>query len=228
MLRILFLAMILKKKTLWILLVALAIAIGLYPIIYFILDKEFGLSGFKSTQLLADPFWNSAFYMHIFLGGLALLIGWAQFGTNFRNKNKGLHKQIGKVYVLSVLSSAVAGIYIAFSATGGLLAALGFICLGLVWLITTLMALISIKKSRVDVYQKLMAYSYAACFAAVTSRIWLSLLVPVFGNFTIVYIIVAWFCWVPNLVVAKLVIKRTITSTNHANEPVMRQWQSTE
>jgi uncharacterized membrane protein len=220
--------MVLKKKVLWILLVTLAIVIGLYPTIYFILDKEFGLLGFKSGGLLTDPFWNSAFYMHIFLGGLALLIGWAQFGSNFRTKNRDLHWQIGKVYILSVLSSAVAGIYISFSATGGLLAALGFICLGLVWLVTTLMAFINIKKSRIDVYQKLMAYSYAACFAAVTSRIWLILLVPIFGNFTIVYIIVAWFCWVPNLVVAKLIIKWTMASKNHANERVMRQLQPIE
>ena len=220
--------MVLKKKALWVLLVTLAIAIGVYPIIYFILDKEFGLSGFKSTQLLVNPFWNSAFYMHIFLGGLALLIGWAQFGTNFRNKNKGLHKQIGKVYVLSVLLSSVAGIYIAFSATGGLLAALGFICLGVVWFATTLMALVSIKNRRVEIHQKLMVYSYSACFAAVTLRVWLPLLVLIFGDFTIAYTVVAWLCWVPNILVANLIIKKTMASTNHTNEPMMHQLQATE
>lgn len=218
--------MVLKKKALWILLVTLAIVIGIYPIIYFILDKEFALSGFKSTQLLVDPFWNSAFYMHIFLGGLALLIGWAQFGANFRNKNKGLHKQIGKVYVLSVLLSAVTGIYIAFSATGGLLAALGFICLGVVWFATTLMAFITIKNGRVEIHQKLMVYSYAVCFAAVTLRIWLPLLVLIFDNFSIAYMVVAWLCWVPNIVVANLIIKRTITSTNHSKDVVAHQLQA--
>ena len=218
--------MVLKKKALWILLVTLAIVIGIYPIIYFILDKEFALSGFKSTQLLVDPFWNSAFYMHIFLGGLALLIGWAQFGANFRNKNKGLHKQIGKVYVLSVLLSAVTGIYIAFSATGGLLAALGFICLGVVWFATTLMAFITIKNGRVEIHQKLMVYSYSVCFAAVTLRIWLPLLVLIFDNFSIAYMVVAWLCWVPNIVVANLIIKRTITSTNHSKDVVAHQLQA--
>lgn len=203
-----------KKKALWILLVALAIVIGFYPMVYLVLDKQFGLLGFKSTSLLANPFWNSAFYIHIFLGGLALLIGWAQFGAKFRNKNRGLHKQIGKVYVLSVLLSSVAGIYIAFSATGGFLAALGFICLGVIWFATTLMAFISIKNRQVQIHQKLMIYSYAACFAAVTLRIWLPLLVILVGDFIIAYTVVAWLCWIPNLVAANLIVKRSVVKVN--------------
>lgn len=52
----------------------LCIAIGLYPIIYFVIDRRFGLLGSKTSDLLADIFWNIGFYGHIILGGLALLI----------------------------------------------------------------------------------------------------------------------------------------------------------
>jgi len=66
------------------------------------------------------------------------------------------------------------------------------------------MAYINIRNKRVEQHQKMMIYSYAACFAAVTLRIWLPLLVMGIGNFTIAYTIVAWLCWVPNLFVAYL------------------------
>ena len=47
-----------------------------------------------------------------------------------------------------------------------------------------------------------MVYSYAACFAAVTLRIWMPLLVLAFGEFLPAYRVVAWLCWVPNLAFA--------------------------
>ena len=196
------------KKVTWILFVTLSIAIGLYPALYFLIDKKFGLLGTKTDELLANTFWNIAFYIHIILGGLALLIGWTQFSTKIRNKNITLHRKIGKTYVLSVLASAIGGIYMGFFATGGPMASTGFICLGIVWFYTTLMAFISIKNKQVYRHKKLMIYSYATCFAAVTLRLWLPLLSLVLNDFTTAYIIVAWLCWVPNLLVANLITRQ--------------------
>lgn len=192
------------KKILRVLLIVCSVIIGLYPAIYFLIDRKFGLLRSKSATLLANTFWNAGFYTHIIPGGLALLIGWTQFSSKFRNKNLALHMTIGKIYVIAVLLSAVAGIGIGFFATGGFLSSLGFICLGVIWFYTTLMAYINIRNKRVEQHQKMMIYSYAACFAAVTLRIWLPLLVMGIGNFTIAYTIVAWLCWVPNLFVAYL------------------------
>jgi len=97
----------------------LCIAVGLYPIIYFIIDRRFGLLGSKTNELLSDTLWNIGFYGHITLGGLALLIGWLQFNKKLRLKNLKLHKRIGKVYVASAITSGLCGLYIAFYATGG-------------------------------------------------------------------------------------------------------------
>ncbi len=198
------------KSTLRILLALSAILIGLYPAIYFIIDRNFGLLNSKPKELLSSIFWNVGFYTHIIAGGLALLIGWMQFNTRLRNKNLQLHRQVGKVYVVAVLLSAPAGFYIAFFATGGLVASTGFICLAVIWFYTTYRAYASIKNKQVVQHQKMMIYSYAACFAAVTLRIWLPLLSAMLGNFTKAYLIVAWLSWVPNLIVANRIIKRTI------------------
>ena len=195
------------RKGRWILFAALAISIGLYPILYFILDRKFGLLSSKNDVLLANIFWNTAFYIHIVTGGLAMLIGWIQFSTRIRNANLTLHKQVGKIYVISALFGGLSGIYIGFYATGGLIPSLGFVGLGIVWFLSTLDAYLKIKNGNITGHEIMMIYSYAACFAAVTLRIWLPLLIILFGDFIVAYSIVAWLCWVPNIVVAYLITR---------------------
>lgn len=84
----------------------------------------------------------------------------------------------------------------------------GFVSLGVIWFSTTLWAYLLIRKRRIDQHQKMMIYSYAACFAAVTLRLWLPILIPIFGDFIIAYKIVAWLCWVPNMAVAYLITRK--------------------
>lgn len=185
----------------------LAIITGLYPGIYLFMDRQFGLLSSKSNALLENTFWNLAFYTHIFLGGIALLIGWIQFNSKLRLRNLSAHRTIGKIYTACVIPSSIASIGLAIFATGGLIPSLGFSCLGIIWLTTTLFAYLNIKNRRIDQHRKLMIYSYAACFAAVTLRLWLPLLTSIFNDFIIAYSIVAWLCWVPNLLVARFIVK---------------------
>lgn len=54
-----------------------------------------------------------------------------------------------------------------------------------------------------------MVYSFSATFAAVTLRFWLPLLLGLFRlDFSVAYPIVAWLCWVPNLLVARWIVSR--------------------
>ena len=121
------------KRASFILLAALASLVGIYPVIYFIIDRRFGLLNSKSEALLESNIWNITFYTHIVLGGIALLIGWTQFVSKWRKQNPNVHRQIGKVYVFTVLLSAITSIYIALFATGGMVPSVGFICMGIVW-----------------------------------------------------------------------------------------------
>ncbi len=201
-----------RNRILWVLLGVMAIMIGLYPVMYFFVDKNFGLLSTKSNDLLNSIAWNAGFYIHIISGGLALLIGWLQFNDKLRTRNAKLHRIIGKVYIISVLLSSVASFCIAFYATGGIIASLGFISLALIWFFTTVDAYLSIRNGKVHRHQKMMIYSYAACFAAVTLRIWLPLLNAYFGDFATAYRIVAWLCWVPNILVAYIIINRKLNT----------------
>ena len=183
------------RKISIILVAIVATVIGLYPSIYFFMDRQFGLLQSKSEALLINTPWNIAFYTHIILGGLALLIGWTQFIEKWRDNYLNLHRNTGKVYIVSVLASALSGIYIAFYATGGIIPSLGFFCLGIAWFFTTLKAYLDIRKGKVEAHEKMMVYSYAACFAAVTLRIYLPLLTALFNDFIKAYSLVAWLCW---------------------------------
>ena len=196
------------NKVAWFVFVFLAIGVGLYPLLYFVFDDDFGLLASKSDELLANVLWNIGFYGHILLGELALLVGWVQFSKKLRNTNLKRHRTIGKIYVVAALISGVCGFFIAFYANGGLITTIGFMCLAIIWLFSTLKAYFAVRKGDLQLHQGMMIYSYAACFAAVTLRIWLPLLSLVFQDFTIAYRIVAWLCWVPNIIVAFFWIKK--------------------
>ncbi len=198
----------LTKKILFIVFGVFASIIGLYPIIYFIIDRTFGLLKTKSSLLLSNVFWNFGFYAHIIFGGLSLLVGWVQFSFRLRERKMEVHKVIGKAYIVAALLSSISGIYIAFYATGGLIASFGFINLGCIWFYSTLRAYIEIKKGHIDLHQHMMIYSYAACFSAVTLRIFLPLLIILLHDFTTAYMIVAWLCWIPNMIVAYFLVAK--------------------
>lgn len=205
------------KKVSFFIFAFLAIGVGTYPLFFIASNFHFGLLDSKSQELLSNVFWNICFYTHISLGGIALLIGWSQFSKKFRKKNIQLHRVIGKIYVVSVLLSAITGIYIGYHATGGIIPAVGFMSLGIIWFYTTLKAFLEIKAGRVEEHEKMMIYSYAACFAAVSLRLLLPLLIAIFNDFITAYQIVAWLCWVPNLLVAHFIILKKTSNKSILN-----------
>lgn len=192
----------------WIFFGLLCISIGFYPIIYFFVDRTFGLLASKTDILLNDRLWNYGFYGHIVPGGIALLIGWTQFSSRIRKRRMKMHRIIGRIYVISVVISGICGLYIAQFATGGISNVIGFSLSAIVWLGTTIGSYFAIRKRNIIRHQNLMIFSYAVCFSAVTLRIWLPLLIGATGSFDSAYLIVAWLSWVPNLAVAYFIIQR--------------------
>lgn len=195
----------------WLLFSILAIAIGLYPLRFLIVAQSEGLLGSKSPELLDSAIYLVGFYTHIFLGGIALLSGFSQFFKKLRVKYLRLHRNLGRIYILAVLLSGLAAFGISFFATGGIISALGFGFLAISWLYTTYRAYVSIKQRQIQEHQLWMIRSYALCFAAVTLRIYLPMFIGVFKmDFLPAYKIIAWLCWVPNIIIAEFLIVRPI------------------
>jgi len=198
-----------KKKIVWFLFAVLSILIGLYPLKYLLNAGKIGILSGKPEWLLNSEVWKISFYTHIVLGGVALLIGWIQFNAKLRLNKPHIHRFIGKIYVISVLLSSFSGFYIALFADRGIWASLGFSCLAVIWFCITLMAYLTVRNRQFLRHQNMMIYSYAACFTAVTLRIWLPILIMIIGNYGTSYIIVAWISWIPNLFVAYLIVKKS-------------------
>jgi hypothetical protein len=198
-----------SKKALWALFVFLAVGVGFYPLAYLFSDMRGGLLGTKPATLLQNSVWKAFFYTHISLGGVALLTGWSQFLPRFRARHLDLHRTLGKIYVAAVMISGLAGLYVAFFATGGLVSSFGFGALAVLWVGTTWKAYDLIRKRAPIEHKHWMIRSYALCFAAVTLRLWIPLFTAGFHlPFMEAYPIIAWLCWVPNLLVAELLIRR--------------------
>ena len=154
-------------------------------------------------------FYIPVFYTHITFGGIALLTGWSQFSKRLRDRNLSLHRMLGKIYVGSVILSSTAGLFIAFFSSGGIMSALGFSSLALLWLLTILKAYTSILKKDIKQHENWMIRNYALAFAAVTLRIYLPFSQAVLhADFLTSYRIISWLCWVPNILIAQMIINR--------------------
>jgi len=201
-----------NKKT-WLIFSGLAILISGYSIVqYLIMDAH--QAGFVKLKLMfittLNLFWYIMLYIHIVFSVIALVIGPFTLFSKFREKNINRHRMLGKIYLIGILFGSVSGLYLALFATGGLVPQFGFGFLSIFWMITAFQALSKIKHRKIYEHQKWMIRNYSLTFAAVTLRIWLVLFTVLFGfeNFNLSYVIIAWLCWVPNLIVAELLIHR--------------------
>lgn len=196
------------KKTGLLLLILLIVAIGFYPFTYLSQDKSESIFASKGT-FANSWLWRGPFFLHIFAGGLALLTGWSQFISDWRKRWPGLHRALGKSYIVCVGVSGISGLRLAFDATGGWLAGFGFGSLALVWLLTTIIAYRCIRQQRWQDHQQWMMRSFALTLAAVTLRLQLPFSVGVLHlDFIPAYQAIAWLCWVPNLLLAEYMIRR--------------------
>ncbi|GAB4013942.1 hypothetical protein GCM10028808_34790 [Spirosoma migulaei] len=185
---------------------ALILIVALYALTYFIPNRP---SPFLEHKPLQNILWRIAFWTHVGLGAVALALGPFQLSVKRRQRNLSLHRQLGKLYVVSILLASLGAFYASFFADTGLIASLGFGTLAVVWFYTTLRAYQTIRQKKVNEHRAWMYRSYAVTLAAVTLRIILPVELALFHlPFTVAYPIVAWLCWVPNLLVVEWWLSR--------------------
>lgn len=147
-------------------------------------------------------------YTHIFASIVALVLGPFQFSRALRQKYTVVHRWSGRIYLLAgVLVGGAAGLYMAQFAYGGVVSRAGFTLLALGWLATGVMAYLAIRRRDVLNHRRWMIRNYALTFAAVTLRIYLGLFFAAGVKFEDFYPLVAWLCWVPNLLLAEWLLK---------------------
>jgi uncharacterized membrane protein len=189
----------------WWLVALLAVPIVGYAMAYVVIGEPM-YPGNLAASFLSRP-WG--IYPHALFGSLALGLGAMQFNRWLLIRHRRVHRTLGTVYVVSALVVGLAGLYMSLYSFGGLATHLGFGTLAVLLLWTTLRAYAAARERAIAIHRQWMLRSYALIFAAVTLRIELPLLIMAFGDFTPAYQVVAWLCWVPNLLWAEWYVRRT-------------------
>ena len=156
----------------------------------------------------ANAFLEPWLIIHVAGAATALLLGPAQFFPSLRARYLGLHRWIGRVYVLGCTVGGISGLVLALGASTGSISAAGFGTLAIAWLVATLLAWRRAVERRIGEHQEWMIRSFALTLAAVTLRIYLPIgeLLPV--PFVAAYQTISFLCWVPNLLLAEMYLLR--------------------
>ncbi len=194
-----------RARVFWWVMAVLALFIALYGLTFF----ARGARMFQGE--LAGSFRAHAWAIrtHALVGALGLLIGPLQLRRDLLVRRRPLHRRLGQVYVVLALLTGGTGVFMAAFSYGGWITHLGFGLLGLALIVSSGRAYLAIRARQVVRHREWMIRSYALLFAAVTLRVELPLLAAGFGAFLPAYQLVAWLCWVPNLLVATVYLRGT-------------------
>lgn len=184
----------------------LSVGVALYAaVLYVFFPLGVALHPDMRAAFEAHP---TGIYAHVFASILALAIGPFQFLARIREKHIRLHRWMGRVYLgVGVLVGGVAGLYMSQFAHGGPLGQLGFGALALAWLYTGARAFDAVRRGEITDHRRWMIRNYALAFAAVTLRIYLPASMLAGADFALAYGIIAWACWLPNLVFAEWLLR---------------------
>jgi hypothetical protein len=183
----------------WSVIMLLSVGVGGYA--FFLVATGFRYLGIDNT--FPTPL---GLEIHITASALAMLLGPFQFLKLLRSRFPAVHRWTGRIYVSACLVGGVAGATVALYSAGGLPAGLGFLSLAILWLASTAMAWISAMRRDFGSHERWMIRSFALTLAAVTLRLYLPVsIISHQGQFWVPdYQIIAWICWVPNLIIAEM------------------------
>src|SRR5688500_12672527 len=172
-------------------------------------DIDVGFLRIKQDYIDIDH-WRIAFFVHVYASMWALLAGFTQFSSYIQSFYPRVHRTLGYVYVTNVLLiTGPASLLMSFYANGGPTSKIAFGLLAIGWIVFTAIALVKAKNGDFAAHRNWMIRSYALTLSALTLRAWKwSITNTVELPPMDVYRAVAWLGWVPNLLIAELLIRR--------------------
>lgn len=168
--------------------------------------------GFLRTKFNAYHirYWRVGFYMHVFSSVFVLLAGLTQFSSTIMRRLPVLHRAVGFSYIAIVLLVSGPGAFVmALHANGGFPARVAFTFQTVLWVTFTALAFYFAWRKKYILHGEFMLRSYALTFAAITLRA-IKLFMGMMHFKGIkpleIYITIAWLSWVPNLILAEIMI----------------------
>lgn len=156
-------------------------------------------------EAISLPYYQWAFFGHVYTSLFVLLLGGAQFSAALRRRWPALHRNLGKWYVgLILLIAAPGGLIMAIHANGGWSAQLSFCLQAVLWFAFTWRAFALARKRNWTGHRAFMLRSFALTLSALTLRLWKWGIVALFAPPPMdTYRLVAWLGWLGNLAVVE-------------------------
>jgi hypothetical protein len=205
----------------WVVLTALSLAVTAAAVTPYLVTDLAELAraggGLASNYVHRAAPIQVALYVHVVAGGLALLLAPWQFSARLRRRAPQVHRAAGRTAGVAIAVASLAGLVIAQVSRAGLIGALGFSTLSLLWAYAAWRTYRTAAAGDFAGHRDWAVRTFALTFAAVTLRVWLGLLIGVeigvLGRteaeaFDVVYPLMPFGCWVPNLVVAEVGLRR--------------------
>jgi hypothetical protein len=172
-------------------------------------NTDVGFLRIKQDYIDIDH-WRIAFFVHVYASLWVILAGFTQFSSRIQSFYPGIHRALGYVYITNILMiTGPAALLMSVYANGGPTSKIAFGVLAIGWIGFTTIAFMKAKSGDFQAHRNFMIRSYALTLSALTLRAWKwgitnSVELPPMD----VYRAVAWLGWVPNLIVAELLIRR--------------------
>ncbi|MCA8829917.1 DUF2306 domain-containing protein [Hymenobacter pini] len=163
----------------------------------------------KSQVINDNPWFRVGFYVHITSSWWVLVTGLVQLVPALYRRWPRLHRQLGQVYVVSILAlAAPSGLVLAMYANGGLSAKVGFTLQCVVWWLVTWQAYRAARQRRWLLHSEWMLRAYAVTLAAMSLRLESYSMHYFFQTKPIeTYLTVVWLSWVGNLLLAEVLVQ---------------------
>jgi uncharacterized membrane protein YozB (DUF420 family) len=187
----------------------LAATLATNALSYINFDTQYSFLKLKQSAI-ETGWYLPAYYSHVLIAGVILIIGFFQVSDKFRNRFIRIHRILGFIYVFGVLIfSAPGGMVMAFFINRGPMVLSSFILQCSLWFYFTYQAFAEIRKRNMDGHKAMMYRSFALTLAAITLRVYIFFFSY---NFNLAqptsYATLAWLSWVPNLLIAEYIIRR--------------------
>ncbi|WP_345191362.1 DUF2306 domain-containing protein [Algibacter agarivorans] len=143
-----------------------------FLIALFYISRDLEHYGMKEETL--GRFWNVKWWLicHLTTAIVAVILGPLQFWKWFRNRNIKLHRQLGKIYILSIIITSLCSSYLAWNTAIKIhfTWALTLQVAAVIWIITVLMAYRTAKLKRIQQHKEWMIRSYIVTMVFISFR----------------------------------------------------------
>lgn len=175
----------------------------------FVSDPDFDkLIAAKEVFTADPPLWLFMLRAHIVLAVVSLLTGPIGVIRKIRQKSIPWHRWNGRIYVVSIVLNFIPGLYVSWFVAGNLTVA-GFLVLNLLWLATTWLGYLHIRRKNIAKHRQWIIRSFFLTNANLTIHLLLPISQYAIGlSYTASYALAVWGSMLLNLSLAEVVLRR--------------------